>query len=52
MKKFTSSEMLEESIAELPELDSGQEFIVKDLFKGYIWKSQSLDTRRNLGALF
>ena len=52
MRKFTPNEMLEKSIAELSELESGQEFILKDLFKGYIWGNQDLGTRRTLGSLF
>ncbi|MBK1811958.1 single-stranded DNA-binding protein [Clostridium sp. YIM B02505] len=38
--------------AEVSNLKSGEEFIVKDLFKGYVWKRLDKSTRLNLGILF
>jgi hypothetical protein len=37
---------------ELSNLYVGEEFIVKDLFKGYIWRRENIKTRRNLGLVF
>ena len=52
MKKFSANELLEQSIAELPKVESGQVFTVKDLFKGYEWNNQEINTRLHLGTLF
>lgn len=52
MKKYTANELLDLAIAELTQLPVGEKFILKDLFKGYVWNHQDLGSRRTLGSLF
>jgi len=43
---------LKQAIAETINLKSGEEFLVKDLFKGYEWNRLAIGERRTLGSLF
>ncbi|MBO0602635.1 single-stranded DNA-binding protein [Sporosarcina sp. E16_3] len=40
------------AIQEVENLESGEVFLVKDLFKGYEWNRLDTGERRSLGALF
>lgn len=44
--------LLEEAVRESASLDDGEVFLVKDLFKGYIWNRIPLRDRLLLGTLF
>lgn len=37
---------------EIQKLEPNEEFLVKELFKGYFWKRQSKSDRLTLGTLF
>lgn len=50
MKKV--NELLSIAIAETDSLNFGEVFLVKDLFKGYIWNRIPLKDRLLLGTLF
>lgn len=43
---------LKHAITEITQLNSGEEFLVKDLFKGYEWNRLGIGERRTLGSLF
>lgn len=43
---------LKTAIQEVPNLEIGEEFLVKDLFKGYEWNRLAIGERRTLGSLF
>lgn len=45
-------ECLKKAIREIPQLEIGEEFLVKDLFKGYEWNRLAIGERRSLGSLF
>ena len=45
-------ELLEEAIRETDNLNEGEVFLVKDLFKGYIWNRIPRKDRLLLGTLF
>lgn len=49
---MTAQEMLDQAIVELGNLKDGDIFIVKDLFKGYLWNEQDRSERLTLGTLF
>lgn len=49
---MTAQEMLDQAIIELGNLNDGDVFIVKDLFKGYLWNAQNMSERLTLGTLF
>lgn len=49
---MTAQEMFDKAIQELDCLEKGDMFIVKDLFKGYIWNKQKRSERLLLGSLF
>ncbi|MGZ9784408.1 single-stranded DNA-binding protein [Bacillus cereus group sp. BfR-BA-01315] len=40
------------AIQEVENLNPGEMFLVKDLFKGYEWNRLAIGDRRSLGALF
>lgn len=40
------------AILEIENLNQGETFLVKDLFKGYEWNRLTIGDRRSLGALF
>lgn len=44
--------LLIKALSEVPNLQSGEKFLVRDLFKGYEWNRLSLNERRNLGRYF
>lgn len=44
--------LLSAAISELDNLNPGEVFLVKDLFKGYEWNRISRSDRLNLGTLF
>jgi uncharacterized protein (DUF1015 family) len=46
------NELLVKAIEELKNLISGEEFLVKDLFKGYEWNRIAKNDRLRLGILF
>lgn len=45
-------ELLNDAINELQYLNQGDIFLLKDLFKGYIWERIDKSIRRKLGSLF
>ena len=49
---MTAQEMLDQAIIELGNLNDGEVFIVKDLFKGHLWNAQDRSERLTLGTLF
>ena len=46
------NELLEEAIRETENLNEGEVFLVKDLFKGYVWNRIPRKARLLLGTLF
>lgn len=46
------NELLEEAIKETENLNDGEVFLVKDLFKGYVWNRIAVKDRLLLGTLF
>ena len=46
------NELLEEAISENENLNDGEVFLVKDLFKGYVWNRIPRKDRLLLGTLF
>jgi len=48
----TVNDLLEMAISETNNLQSGEEFLVKDLFKGYMWNRVPIKDRLLLGTLF
>lgn len=46
------NELLNRAIDELQYLNPGEVFLVKDLFKGYIWNRIDRNARLRLGILF
>ena len=44
--------LLEESVSETENLNDGEVFLVKDLFKGYVWNRIPRKDRLLLGTLF
>lgn len=44
--------LLEEAVKESENINDGEVFLVKDLFKGYIWNRIPLRDRLLLGTLF
>jgi hypothetical protein len=46
------NELLEEAICESENLNDGEVFLVKDLFKGYVWNRIPRKDRLLLGTLF
>ncbi|MEQ6357334.1 single-stranded DNA-binding protein [Lysinibacillus sp. M3] len=45
-------ECLKQAINEIPSLKIDEEFLVKDLFKGYEWNRLAIGERRQLGSVF
>lgn len=45
-------ELLAEALEETKQLEKGEKFLVKELFKGYIWNRYSINERILLGTLF
>lgn len=46
------NELLEKAIIETDNLNEGEVFLVKDLFKGYVWNRIPRKNRLLLGTLF
>jgi len=46
------NKLLDEAIKETENLDEGEVFLVKDLFKGYVWNRIPRKDRLLLGTLF
>ena len=49
---FDVNKLLDEAIKETDNLNDGDVFLVKDLFKGYFWNGIPRRTRLLLGILF
>lgn len=49
---FDVNDLLAEAIKETDNLNEGEVFLVKDLFKGYMWNRIPLKDRLLLGTLF
>ena len=49
---FDVNKLLDDAIKETDSLDEGEVFLVKDLFKGYVWNRIALKDRILLGTLF
>ncbi len=49
---FIVNELLEEALKETENLEEGEIFLVKDLFKGYVWNRIEVKDRLLLGTLF
>ncbi len=45
-------ECLEKAIQEIPFLNHNEEFLIRDLFKGYEWNRLEIGERRQLGSVF
>jgi hypothetical protein len=45
-------QLLAEALEETKNLEKGEVFLVKDLFKGYVWKRYGINERILLGTLF
>lgn len=45
-------ECLNKAIKEIPYLNSNEEFLIRDLFKGYEWNRLEIGDRRQLGSIF
>lgn len=44
--------LLDRAIAEVSQLNSGEKFSVKDLFKGYVWNREPAKDRQKVGVFF
>lgn len=44
--------LLQHALNEINNLNSGEEFLVRDLFVGYEWKRLSIEERQLVGRLF
>lgn len=49
---YMVNKLLQEAIQETENINDGEIFLVKDLFKGYIWNRIELRDRLLLGILF
>ncbi|SDM72065.1 protein of unknown function [Fictibacillus solisalsi] len=49
---MVAHELLKKALEEISHLHEDEEFLVKDLFKGYEWKRIPLNERLRLGVLF
>jgi len=46
------SDIIDAAVKELDNLQKGERFLLRDLFKGYIWNRVSDGDRRTLGRIF
>lgn len=46
------NELLKEAVDELDQIKEGEIFMLRDLFKGYVWNRIGVSTRLRLGILF
>ena len=51
-KNTTLQDLLDIAIHTLPDVASGETFIVKDLFRGFEWSRIPVGNRSKLGAMF
>jgi hypothetical protein len=49
---MAKNQLLTDAINELQHLNPAEEFLVKDLFKGYVWNRIDKSARLRLGILF
>lgn len=49
---MTANDLLKNAVAEVGNLQSGEIFIVRDLFKGYAWNREEKNDRMKVGILF
>jgi hypothetical protein len=49
---MTANDLLKEAVFEVGNLTSGEIFIVRDLFKGYLWNREMRNDRLKVGILF
>lgn len=49
---MTANDLLKNAVAEIENLQSGEIFIVRDLFKGYAWNREGKNDRMKAGILF
>lgn len=49
---MSANQLLEEAIQEIFELNNGEIFLVRELFKGYLWNRIPRKDRLLLGTLF
>lgn len=49
---FDVNGLLDDAVKETDNLETGEIFLVKDLFKGYVWNRIALKDRLLLGTLF
>lgn len=52
INKEDNMDCLKQAVSEITSLNLGEEFLVKDLFKGYEWNRLGIGERRTLGTLF
>lgn len=45
-------DIFKQALNEVPNLESGERFVVKDLFKGYLWNRLPVRDRLNVGRKF
>ncbi|MBD5832916.1 MULTISPECIES: single-stranded DNA-binding protein [Bacillota] len=50
--QYTATDILEQAVSVVNSLDSGTEFILKDLFTGVIWNEFQKSERLSVGTLF
>ena len=46
------NEYLAQAVSEVNNLNEGEEFLVRDLFKGYTWNRMTVGTKLSLDKLF
>lgn len=49
---MTANDLLKAAVSETGNLSSGEVFIVRDLFKGYLWNREMRNDRLKVGILF
>jgi len=49
---WTVNDLLDEAMRTLDDVESGEEFTVSDLFRGFEWKRLPMGTRIKLGSQF
>ena len=52
VKNMKANILLTEALTEIQNLNAGENFLVKDLFKGYLWNRIPINERLRLGMLF
>lgn len=49
---WTAEDLMGEAVKTVEEVESGEVFIVSDLFRGFEWKRLPAKTRKELGRIF